>query len=270
MEDFLNYSLFHFGNFTISVYHLVLVGIVALATWIVLLLVRTALNRSSNLDAGRKYALYQIIRYFLLIIGIAIGLETLGIKLTVVLAGSAALLVGIGLGLQNLFNDFVSGIILLVDATVKVDDVIEVDGLVARMQKINLRTSVVQTRDEKYIIVPNSVLTGSKLINWTHQNQLSRFEIIVGVAYASDVPKVLKILVSAAQEHSDVSTARTPRARLLDFADSSINFELLFWTDEVFGVENTKSDIRIAICQAFRDQGVEIPFPQRVVHMPKK
>lgn len=266
MEEFLNYNLFHFGNYSISVYHLVLLGILAVVTWIVLFLLRKAIYRSSSMDTGRKYALYQMIRYFLLVIVIAIALESLGVSLTVLLAGSAALLVGVGLGLQNLFNDFVSGLILLVDGSVEVNDVIEVDGMVARVESIKLRTSVVRTRDEKYIIVPNSVLTGSKLINWTHHDQLSRFEITVGVAYASDVDKVREIMVNVARQHPQVSGKREPFARLTNFGDSSIDFELLFWTDEVFRVENTKSDIRIGICQAFRENGVEIPFPQRVLH----
>ena len=270
MQEFLNYNLFQFGKYSISVYHFFFLGLLVIGTWFILYLIRTGVNRSSKFDPGRKYALYQIIRYFILVITIAIGLEMMGFQLTVLLAGSAALLVGIGLGMQNLFNDFISGIILLADASVKVNDVVEVDGLVARVQAINLRTSLVQTRDEKYIILPNSILTGSKLINWTHQKDLSRFDVTVGVAYASDVDKVRNILIAAAKEHPMVSKEREPRARLLNFGDSSINFEVLFWTDEVFGVENTKSDIRIAICQAFRDQGVEIPFPQRVVHMPKK
>lgn len=269
MEEFLNYNLFRFGSYSISVYHLVFTGVLVLVTWLVLFLLRKAIYRSSRMDMGRKYALYQIIRYFLIVIVIAIGLESLGVSLTVVLAGSAALLVGIGLGLQNLFNDFVSGLILLIDGSVEVNDVIEVDGLVARVLAIKLRTSVVITRDEKYIILPNSVLTGGKLINWTHHSDLSRFQIVVGVAYASDVDLVMKLLVDVAKAHPQVSPKIEPRARLLNFSDSSIDFELLFWTHEVFGVENTKSDIRIGICQAFREHNVEIPFPQRVMHMPK-
>ncbi|MBK6932312.1 MAG: mechanosensitive ion channel [Saprospirales bacterium] len=267
MEEFLNYTLFRLGAYTISVYHLVLIGLLALTTWVSLFLLRTAIYRSKRIDTGRKYAIYQIIRYFLLVIVIAIGLETMGVSLTVLMAGSAALLVGIGLGLQNLFNDFVSGIILLADGSVEVNDVVEVDGMVARVLEINLRTSVVQTRDDKYIILPNSMLTGGKLINWTHNSELSRFEITVGVAYASDVNKVMEILVKTAREHPQVSAEREPFVRLLRFGEFSIDFELLFWTKDVFRVDNTKSDIRIAICQAFREHGVEIPFPQRVVHI---
>lgn len=128
MEEFLNYTLLKFGDYRISVYHVAIVGIMALATWLVLFLLKKAIHRSSRLDAGRKYAIYQILRYFLLVLVIVLGLDSIGVSLTVLLAGSAALLVGIGLGLQNLFNDFVSGIILLIDGSVEVNDVIEVDG----------------------------------------------------------------------------------------------------------------------------------------------
>lgn len=266
MEEFLNYTLFHFGNYHISVYHLVLLGLLALATWLVLYLLKKAIYKSTRFDMGRKYAIYQIIRYFLLVVVITLGLESLGVSFTVLIAGSAALLVGIGLGLQNLFNDFVSGLILLADGSVEVNDVIEVDGLVARVTAINLRTSVVRTRDEKYIILPNSILTGGSLINWTHHGEISRFDVRVGVSYSSDVEKVMTIIQKAAAGHPQVSKDREPFARLINFGDSSIDFEVLFWTEQVFRVDNIKSDIRIAINQAFREQGVEIPFPQRVVH----
>lgn len=159
MEEFLNYTLFQFGNYRISVYHLVFLGMLLAATWLVLFVVKKAVYRSGRLDARRKYAIFQIIRYFLLVVMITVGLESVGVSFTVLIAGSAALLVGIGLGLQNLFNDFVSGIILLIDGSVEVNDVVEVEGLVARVLTINLRTSVVRTRDDKYIILPNSILT---------------------------------------------------------------------------------------------------------------
>lgn len=267
MEEFFNYTLLKFGDYRISVYHVVIVGILALATWLVLFLLKKAIHRSSRLDAGRKYAIYQILRYFLLVLVIVLGLDSIGVSLTVLLAGSAALLVGIGLGLQNLFNDFVSGIILLIDGSVEVNDVIEVDGLVARVMAIKLRTSVVRTRDDKDIILPNSILTGGKLINWTHNNELSRFEVTVGVSYGSDVAQVMQIMQTVAREHAQVSQEREPIVRFINFGDSSIDFEVLFWTRDVFRVENVRSDIRIGIFNAFREQGVEIPFPQRVVHL---
>ena len=266
MEEFLNYDLFKFGNYHVSVYHLVILGVLGIVTWLVLWLLKKAIFRSSRIDTGRKYAVYQIIRYFLLVLVVIIGLESLGVSLTVFLAGSAALLVGIGLGLQNLFNDFISGIILLIDGSVEVNDVIEVNGLVARVMAINLRTSVVRTRDEKYIILPNSILTGGSLINWTHHSDTSRFNVTVGVSYSADIDKVMQIMTQIATAHPLVATDQKPFARLINFGDSSIDFEVLFWTKEVFRVDNIKSDIRIGIWQSFREQGVEIPFPQRVVH----
>ncbi|MCC6460936.1 MAG: mechanosensitive ion channel [Saprospiraceae bacterium] len=266
MEDFFNYPLLHFGKYQLSVYHLVVLGLMVLGTWVVLFLLRKAIYRSKRLDTGRKYALFQITRYFLLVVVITLGLESMGVNFTVLVAGSAALLVGIGLGLQNLFNDFVSGIILLIDGSVEVNDVIEVDGLVARVQEINLRTSVVRTRDDKYLILPNSILTGGKLINWTHHGELSRFQVNVSVAYASDVAQVMALMQGVALAHPQVLRDREPFVRLLEFRDSAMEFELLFWTNEVFRVDNVKSELRIAIHRAFRENGVEIPFPHRVVY----
>lgn len=266
MEEFLNYRIFHFGQYTVSVYHVVLLFLLAAATWIVLLLLRKAIYRSKRLDTGRKYAVFQIIRYFLLVVVLTIGLDSLGINLTVLVAGSAALLVGVGLGLQNLFNDFVSGIILLIDGSVEVNDVIEVNGLVARVTEINLRTSVVRTRDDKFIILPNSTLTGQYLINWTHHSDVSRFNVTVGVHYNSDLALVMRLMQEAALAHPQVAQERTPFARLVHFGESAIEFEVLFWTHEVFAVDNIKSDIRLAIFAAFQANGIEIPLPQQVVH----
>jgi small-conductance mechanosensitive channel len=183
------------------------------------------------------------------------------------LAGSAALLVGIGLGLQNLFNDFVSGVIILLDATIKVNDVIEVNGLFCRVQKINIRTTTVLTREDKYIILPNSTLTGSQLINWTHGHETSRFEIQIGVDYSTDIHKAIKLIKDIAEEHPLVLKDPKPFIRLFDFGNSSIDLVLLFWSDEVFRVENVKSEIRIKIVDSFRENGIIIPFPQRDVHI---
>ena len=266
MEEFLNYRIFHFGQYTVSAYHLVLLFLLALTTWVVLFLLRKAIYRSKRLDTGRKYAVFQIIRYFLLVVVFTIGLDSLGVNLTVLIAGSAALLVGIGLGLQNLFNDFVSGIIILIDGSVEVNDVIEVNGLVARVTEINLRTSVVRTRDDKYIILPNSTLTGQSLINWTHHSDVSRFNVTVGVHYNSDLTLVMRLMKEVALAHPQIAPEREPFARLVHFGESSIEFEVLFWTHEVFAVDNIKSDIRLGIFAAFQSNGIEIPLPQQVVH----
>ena len=151
-------------------------------------------------------------------------LEELGLKLNALLAGSAALLVGIGLGLQNTFNNFVSG------------------------------------------IIPNSIITSNKVVNWSHQDRKTRFCIKVGVAYGSDVDLVIKVLRESALDHKDISDKSSVIARFVDFGSSSLDFELLFFSDNVFRIENVKSDIRKIINEKFIEHGISIPFPQIDLH----
>jgi len=270
MKNILEYKLIEIGNYTLSVYSIAALITVILATWVFLKIIKNGILRNRMFSKARQYAIYQIVKYIVIIIALIISLTILGVKVSVMLAGSAALLVGVGLGLQNLFNDFVSGIIILIDATIKVNDVIEVDGLFCRVQKINIRTTTVLTRDDKYIILPNSTLTGSRLINWTHGHDTSRFEIKIGVDYSSDIHKVMQIIQSVADEHPMVIKDPKPFVRLIDFGNSSIDFLLLFWSDEVFRIENIKSEIRIKVFDRFAENNITIPFPQRVVHMRPK
>ena len=153
------------------------------------------------------------------------------------------------------------------DSSVKVNDIIEINGLVSKVQKINIRTTTVLTRDDKYIILPNSTLTSNQLINWTHGHLTSRFEILVGIDYSSDVHKAMKIMKQVAEEHPHVLREPKPYVRLVDFGNSSVDLLLMFWSDEVFRVENVKSEMRITIFDLFAKNGITIPFPQRVVHM---
>ncbi|CAN5423032.1 hypothetical protein BH10BAC1_BH10BAC1_00430 [soil metagenome] len=218
------------------------------------------------MDIGRKFAVQQILKYFLLVISASLFLQIIGIDVSVIIASSAALLVGLGMGIQHLFSDFVSGFIVLLDGTIKVGDIIELEGMIAKVKKISLRTTTVETRDDKNIILPNSSLTNKNLINWTHSEVTSRFEISVGVDYSSDVNLVIDLIKKTALENSLILKNPEPFVRLVDFGDSSIKFQLFFWTNDVFRVEQIKSDIRVILLEAFTKHGVKIPFPQRVIH----
>lgn len=266
MKEFLNYSLIELGNFRIKVSSIFMLIIFFAIVVILLKLIKNIIYRRKKIELSKRYAIYNLIKYFILVFSIMAALQIIGFNLSVLLAGSAALLVGLGLGLQNLFSDFISGIILLVDSTVKVNDVIEVNGLVCTVQEINLRTTTVLTRDDKYIIVPNTDLTKNQIINWTHNNIASRFEITVGVDYASNVILVMQILKEAVTNHAGVLKTPVPFARFTDYGDSSLNFSVYFWSEEVFRVENIKSEIRIDIFNQFKENNITIPFPQRVIH----
>jgi len=203
---------------------------------------------------------------------IAVGfiLEIIGIKVTVLIAGSAALLVGVGLGLQQTFNDIISGIILLSERSIKIDDVLEIDGDVVKIQDIGLRTSRGLNRDDISIIIPNSLITTSKVINWSHQSKKTRFRIDVGVAYGSDVDLVIKVLQESALEHPDIYDKESIEARLVDFGNSSLDFQLLFFSTNIFRINKVKSEIRRIINRKFAENKITIPFPQMDLHFKSK
>lgn len=270
MKEFLDQTLINLGNYELKVHALLMLAIFLIAVVLVLFVIRHTVYRISKHEAGKKFAIYSLIKYIIVVIAFLISLQILGFKLTVLLAGSAALLVGIGLGLQNLFGDFVSGIILLADTAIKVNDAIEVNGLVCQVLHINLRTTTVITRDDKYIILPNRILTNNQVINWTHSKKTSRFDLSVGVDYSSDVNLVMRLLKEAADDHSLVLKDPAPTVRFSNFGDSSLDFTLLFWADEIFRVEKTKSELRIKIYELFQQNNVTIPFPQRVIHSAHK
>lgn len=270
LRSFLEFKIVSLGEYNIRVYTLVAILLIILITRTLLWLIRKILFRkfkSDKLDTGNSYALFQIIKYVIWIIAIGLLLETIGIKITVLIAGSAALLVGIGLGLQQTFNDIISGIILLSERSIKVDDVLEIDGDIVKIQEIGLRTSKGLNRDEISIIIPNSLITTNKVINWSHQAKKTRFRINVGVAYGSDIDLVVKVLEESALEHPGILNKKLIEARFLDFGNSSLDFQLLFFSENVFRIEKVKSDIRKIINRKFIENKINIPFPQMDLHL---
>ena len=269
LNNILNFEVFSLGEYTVKVSKLVVILVTLLVIKIILLIVKKALFRKhkiTTLDTGTSYAVYQIIKYILYVVAIGFILENIGIKVTLLLAGSAALLVGVGLGLQQTFNDIVSGIILLAERSIKINDVLEVDGDVVKIESIGLRTSKALNRDDISIIIPNSLITTSKVINWSHQSQKTRFKINLRVAYGSNVDLVIKILEESAFEHSEVFNRELIEARLINFGPSSLDFQLLFFGKNIFRIDKTKSDIRRIINKKFAENNIKIPYPQMDVH----
>lgn len=270
VREILEKTLFELSGYQLLVYQvLAILGIFILAK-LVLWAIRTLLRRvwkRRKLDRGTEYAVFQIIRYILWIVAILLMLDVAGVELTVLLAGAAALLVGLALGLQQFFADLVSGLVLLFEGTIKVEDVIEVDGDVVRVKKIGLRTSRVMNRDDIILILPNSKIANEKVINWSHNEFNARFRIEVGVSYNSEVDLVMKVLAESAAEHPNCQKEPAPKARLIEFGDSALNFEVLFYSTNLFRIEQTKADIRANIARRFRENGIEIPFPQRDLHL---
>ncbi len=270
ISKYLELKLLSVGDYEIKLYTLVLILLIFLLTKLILWIIKKALlrnQRSKKLDSGNTYALFQIIRYAIWVIAIAFMLETAGVKVTVLIAGSAALLVGIGLGLQQTFNDIISGIILLSERSIKIDDILEIDNDVVKIQSIGLRTSKGLNRDDISIIIPNSLITNNKVINWSHQSRKTRFRIDVGVAYGSDVDLVMKLMEESAFEHPDIFDRDLVEARLMNFGNSSLDFQLLFFSKNIFRIGKVKSDIRKIINRKFKENDITIPFTQMDLHL---
>ncbi len=218
----------------------------------------------TKIDTGSQFAINRLLTYFVYLIGILLVIQTAGFNLVGIWTGAAALLVGIGIGLQQTFNDLICGVIILFERSVKVGDVIELSGHeVGTVRKIGTRTSVVETRDDIIIFVPNSKLIGENVMNWSQVERKARFHVQVGVAYGSDTALVKELLITAAKEHPRTMDSPPPFVRFLEFGESSLNFDVIFWSRDLMRIEDTKSDIRFAIDAAFQARGIEIPFPRR-------
>ncbi len=270
INEILNFELFKLGEYAFKVYTSGIFVLTIIVARVLLWGIKKLLFRKTSdnaVDHGSLMAIYQIIKYVIWVVAIAYVMDVIGIKITVLIAGSAALLVGVGLGLQQTFNDIISGIILLSERSIKYGDVLEIDGEVVRIEQIGLRTSQGINRDSITMIIPNSLITTSKVINWSHQSLKTRFRIDVGVAYGSDVDLVLKLLKESALEHQDIKDREQLEARLVNFGNSSLDFQVLFYSTNVFRIERIKSDIRRIIDRKFRENNITIPFPQMDLHL---
>jgi len=269
-NDILGYTLVDNEKMTITVYSLLMAVLIIIITWVLLWTLKKFFKRTirnKSIDPGKGHSVFQLIKYIIWIIAVFLVLDTLGIRITLLLAGSAALLVGIGLGVQQVFKDIISGMFLLFEGNLKIGDVVELDGIVGIVTEMGFRTTKIESRDNIILIIPNSKFIGENVINWSHIEQKTRFHVDVGVAYGSDVNKVNRILMESALEHDEITDDPEPFVRFFDFGNSSLDFQLFFWTNNAFRVENIKSDLRFAIDRKFRENNVTIPFPQRDVHI---
>ena len=241
-----------------------------LLLWILTEIVLYPYYKQKSINVGSQYAINRLLTYFILVIAILATLQYVGINLTVLLGGAAALLVGIGLGLQQTFNDLICGIILLFERTVELGDIVDMNGLVGTVKKIGIRTSLVETRDFVSVIVPNSKLVADNVINWSHFDSKARFKVSVGVAYGSDTALVKEILLEVANAHPNIVRRPQPLVRFVNFGDSSLDFEILFWSRNLIAIEDVKSDLRFEIDRRFREEKISIPFPQRDIWIKKE
>jgi small-conductance mechanosensitive channel len=257
--------------------HLTLWSIIYLVLLIFILLFVTAklkrwvvykLLEKSKIELGVRIAVGTIVRYLILILGFVIIMQTEGIDLSALTILAGALGVGIGFGLQNVTNNFVSGIIILFERPIKVGDRIEVGDVFGDVVNISMRSTTVITNDNIAIIVPNSDFISSKVINWSYNDRNVRFNIPIGVSYKEDPENVKKILLEIAADIEGVLKRPAPEVLFSEMGDSSINFVLRVWTDEYINKPLIlKSLLYFEIFKRFKKAGIEIPFPQRDLHI---
>jgi small-conductance mechanosensitive channel len=195
------------------------------------------------------------------------AITSAGVELNRFTVITGALGVGVGFGLQNIVSNFASGLILLFERPIRVEDVIEVSGLIGTVRRIGARSSTITTAQGAEVIVPNSNLLSNNVVNWTLSSPWRRVEIPVGVEYGCDPEAVLQLLVSVAASHSDVMSDPAPAAYFLGFGDSALNFELRFWSAKQDTWFQLKSDVTLRVARALREADIEIPFPQRDLHL---
>ena len=219
---------------------------------------------NSGLDRSLQYAIAQLVSNLVLIVGIFIVLENTGIHLGALTVFAGAVGVGVGFGLQNITSNFISGLVILAERPITIGDRVEVAGVIGQVQKINARSTVMVTNDNIATIVPNTKFIDSPVTNWTYGDPRVRFRLPVGVAYGSDVEKVRDTLVAAARANSQALSDPAPSVFFVGFGESSLNFELVVWTDEMsHRPRRFRSDLNFAIEKNLREAGIEIPFPQR-------
>ena len=236
-------------------------------SWIVRSLLDAEFFPHRKFDRGVRDSIKKLLHYSVIFIGFLLAMAVAGVELKnfAVLAGAFG--IGVGFGLQNIVNNFISGLILLFERPIKVGDMVVLDSEWGTVRKIGLRSTIVETFDKSEIIVPNSQLIAEKVTNWTLSTSAARVVVEVGVAYGSDLQKVLRILQEAAQHHPEVQKDPEPSSIFTGFGDSSLDFELRVWISDVAKRPFVKSEIGLFIDQRFREEGVEIPFPQRDLHV---
>lgn len=231
------------------------------------LIVNKVLNRT-HIEQGAKASIGTVIRFLILMIGTIVIIQSAGIDLSALSLIAGALGVGIGFGLQNITDNFISGIIILFEKPIKVGDRIEVGNVQGDVMNISFRATEVRTNDNIIVIVPNSEFISSRVINWSHNDRNIRFRIPVGVSYKEDPEKVKKILMEVAETNPHVLSNPAPDVFFDEYGDNSINFMLGVWTTTHTDKPPVlKSELYFEIFRRFREEGVEIPFPQRDIHI---
>lgn len=275
---FLNYNVYTYTitdgsgveTGVLKIKSILAVILILIATTYFLRFARNLLTRKLPKEDKAKFiTVFSFARWLIYLIVLLVAISSMGIDITAVFAASAALLIGVGLALQTLFQDIISGIFILIDQSVHVGDVIEIEGKVGRVEEIKLRSTRAVTIDNRVLIIPNHLYLVNSLYNWTQNGSSTREGVEVGVAYGSDVQLVKELLLKAATSHPLVMKHPAPFVYFLNFGDSALEFKVVFTLNDSFQNAIPKSDIRFEIDRLFRENNISIPFPQRDIHIIK-
>lgn len=275
MKSIIEYQLFHVSDFSLTVGNIIFSIGVIIANILFIKIISGLISRHFKKKGDkdrRQYSIIKLVKYLMWTFAFILALQALGLNITFLIASSAALLVGFGIGMQIIFKDFMSGIILLMEGIIKRGDIVEVEGEVLKVREISWRTSRVITREDKVVIIPNHKFTEENVINWSHNLSPTRFVIEVGVDYSSNLEIVPKCLLESVVNNADVIQVEehAPFVRFNNFGSSSLDFQLVFWSDNLFRIESTKSVIRFEIARIFKENNITIPFTQVVIHNAEK
>ena len=259
-----------FGSVTIGSVFLLLIlfaSVIIVERIVQKQLIRRFLSRT-KLQPSLQFGLSRIIGYTLIAVGFYVAFQLVGVDLSSLAIIAASLGVGVGFGLQNIINNLVSGIIILAERPISIGDRIEVGGVAGRVTKIQIRSTTVVTNDNITMIVPNADFISNTVTNWSHGDPQVRIRVPVGVAYGSDLKLLQRLLLEAAAEHPKALRDPSPVVLFTEFGDSSLNFELGVWTQEMTATPiHFTSEMNFIIDQKLRENNIEIPFPQRDLHV---
>jgi small-conductance mechanosensitive channel len=270
IEQFMTSELFKVGTTAVTVVTLATALFIVLVSYLLSRGVRHALHRfllrGGIAPTGEIGAIERLAHYFIVMLGIMIALRTTGIKLDALFTAGAVFAVGFGFAMQNIMQNFVSGVILLFERTIKPGDVIEVGGQIVKVQQMSIRTTIVRTLDEEDVIVPNSSLVQTNVKNFTLEDNIYRVRVNVGVSYSADVPQVKALLLECARSMDYREKGFEPRVLLLNFGASALEFEASVWMRDPWNHRIAGSQLREAIWAALRDKQIALAFPQLDIH----
>jgi small-conductance mechanosensitive channel len=269
INEFLSKSI-QLGSYVLTMQRILAVLLTLIIGHLTFLLLKWLLKRAMKLkpiEEGRRFLIFRLMRTLIYIITFFIVIEVLGFNLTVIWAGSAALLVGVGIGLQSFFNDVISGFVLLFEGGVRVGDQLDVDGDLVKVKRIDLRATSVETVSGDLVVMPNSKIAGNSVRNYSKGLKSTRISVSVGVAYGSDVDLVRQLLLDAMTAQSQIVKAPSPQVIFSEFGDSALNFEVRGWVNSPWDRMIIESDIRFRIDKVFRKNSIKIPFPQREIYI---